>query len=333
MAARELDVTRIVRLGLLTDREEATNSGTRVAGLRVSHWLSIHSVFNAHQREMAAVLSRERRPGVMVFLLTPNYVEGSCWLAATDGLRAGTLGRHGCVDLHVPRESGLSLRHCLFLVRRAGEGVLTHVVDLSSAAGLRLEDQRTVRALAADGPFFLHVPGAVIASFPTGGPLPWDPDAMPAFDSLAPRRILSRLERAPVLQRARLARESSVTVIPGPVLVEAGTLLEPGEVAAGELLLASREGRERLAVGYSALDRGVVIGRDDRCAGGSALSHRGISRVHALLIRRDERLFLADAGSTNGTWRGEEEVKCARLQDRSEYLLGGFAALSWNPLD
>jgi len=332
MAARELDVTRIVRLGLLTDRDEATNSGTCIGHLRRSQWLSVRSVFGAHQRAMAAVLLREKRPGLVVFLLTPADVEGWCWLAATDELRAGTLGRHGCVDLHVPREAGLSLRHCLFLVRRAGGRVLTHVVDLNSTSGLRLEDGRSVSAFAADGPFFLQVPGALIACFPTGGAPPWDTEAMPAFDSLAPRRILSRLESGPSLAHVG-QRESSVTVVPGPLLVQAGQLLLPGEVAAGELLLASREGRERLRVGLSALDRGVVLGRYDRCAGGSALSHPGISRVHALLVRRDERLHLADAGSTNGVWLCEEEIKCARVVERAEYRLGAFASLSWTPFD
>lgn len=337
MAARSLDVTRIVHLGLLTDRDRAANESTCIGVLR-SQWLSVRSVFNAHQARMAARLCLERRLGALIFLLTPTDIEGWCWLAATDELRAGTLGRHGNVDLHVPHEAGLSLRHCLFLVRREGEGVLAHVVDLSSSAGLRLEDQTLVSAVAACGPFFLHVPGAIVACFPTGGPLAWDPDAMPAFESLAPRRILKRLEARDSPSPSRgpvrvVSREATVTVVAGPVQIDAGTLLEPGEVPAGELLLASREGRERLRVGLSALDRGVVVGRYDRCAGGAALSHHGISRVHALLIRRDERLFLADAGSTNGTWLGDREIKCARLEERASYELGRYASLTWTPFD
>ncbi|MGC4120166.1 MAG: FHA domain-containing protein [Myxococcales bacterium] len=334
MAARELDLTRIVHLSLLARREEATNSGTVVAAHPRSQWLSLRSVFNAHQRILASALARERRPGLMVFLLTSSDVEGWCWLSATDDLRAGTLGRHGCVDLHVPYESGLSLRHCLFLVRRSREGVRTYVADLNSSTGLRLEDQRVVQALSTDSHVFLYLPGAVLACFPTGAPLPWDPDALPAFETLAPRKVLGRLERAPDLRLSVGKESSSITVLPGPVPVESGGLLLPGEVAAGELRLESDEGRERLQIGLSALDRGVVLGRYERCTGGGrALTHERISRVHALLVRRDERLYLADAGSTNGTWLGEEEIKCARLEDRAEYCLGAAATFSWLPFD
>ncbi len=326
--------TRVLRLGWVADGEEATNSGTRYLAAPKG-WLNVRGLFNAHHRQMAGLLGREHRPGVMVFVLGIHEIQGCLWLAATDELRSATVGRHGCADLYLPTDASLSLRHCLVLARRVGDGVRVHVVDLSSTAGLQLETCETVSAIDADGHFFLRVPGAVIACFPTGVELPWDPDAMPPFANLAARRIAAKLEAPQAIWAAehRACRESTVTACDGPVSAEPAELLEDGEAPAGILTLDSPTGREELPVGLSALDRGVVLGRYDRCAGRRALSHGSVSRVHALIVRRDESVFIADAGSTNGIWLGEEAVRCARLAPGLQYHLGEDASLIWEPLD
>jgi len=77
----------------------------------------------------------------------------------------------------------------------------------------------------------------------------------------------------------------------------------------------------------------VLIGRSSRCSGSRALTHGSVSRVHALLIRRDGRILLADAGSTNGIWRDGEQVKCAGVEHGVEYCLGEHASLRWCTLD
>jgi len=51
--------------------------------------------------------------------------------------------------------------------------------------------------------------------------------------------------------------------------------------------------------------------------------------VHALLLERDGTLFLADAGSTNGTWCGKREVRCTAVTPRVVYGLGQIAGVSW----
>ena len=325
--------TRVLRLGWVADREDVTNTGTCIAIARPTSWMNVRGLFNAHHRQMAGTLRRESRPGVMVFVLGGAEIEGCLWLSATDDLRAATIGRHSCADLYLPMEAGLSLRHCLVLVRRVGDGVRVHVVDLSSTAGLRLEDGQEARAVEADGHFFLRVPGAVIACFPTGVPLPWDPDAMPAFGSLAAREGVPLLQVPRPIWRAQFVPEESsrMTVCPAPIAAGPVGLLEPRDVLAGFLTLASPIGHERLPVGLSALDRGVVVGRSNRCAGTRALSHDSVSRVHALLLRRDGHVFLADAGSTNGIWLGEEEIKCTRVVPHAEYHLGERASLAWAP--
>lgn len=65
----------------------------------------------------------------------------------------------------------------------------------------------------------------------------------------------------------------------------------------------------------------VVIGR----AGAGAaiqLDDPEVSREHAALECRDERVFLRDLGSRNGTFVDEREVKERALADRGEFRLG-----------
>jgi pSer/pThr/pTyr-binding forkhead associated (FHA) protein len=65
----------------------------------------------------------------------------------------------------------------------------------------------------------------------------------------------------------------------------------------------------------------VVIGR----AGAGAalqLDDPEVSREHAALECREERVFLRDLGSRNGTFVDEKEVKEHALKDGSEFRLG-----------
>jgi hypothetical protein len=326
--------TRLVVLKEARERNEADNEGTVIINLARPRF-SPAQLFERHHRELANILRNESRPGVMVFVLEPGAIQGRLWLAATDELRSGSIGRHTCVDLYLPKQSSLSLRHCLVLVRRLDDAVRIHVVDLSSSAGLVTEDLEEVSAMDVDGHFFLLVPGAVLAFFPTGLALPWDPESKDPFASLAPRKISRKPEPPRPRWGGDLHRDDSSTAVVrhGPVELGSETLCLPEEVPAGRLTILSTGGRQQLAVGFSALDCGVVLGRYDRCSGCRALSDETISRVHALLVRRDEGLFLADAGSTNGTWLGDTELTCARFTPKTAYRLGAKATVSWEALD
>jgi len=231
--------TRVLRVGWSAEGEEAANDGTRYRSLRAG-WLNVKGVFNAHQRQLAGLLRREQRPGLMVFVLGPTEVEGCLWLAATDEPRCATIGRHFNADLYLPTEEALSLRHCLVLVRRVGDGIRVHAVDLGSTAGMQLETGEPARAVEADGHFFLRVPGAVIGCFPTGVELPWNPSAVPAFTTLKGRHVVAALEQPePIWRQHDSGRESRVTTFAGPVGVSPSELLENGEVPAGILALDS----------------------------------------------------------------------------------------------
>jgi hypothetical protein len=71
--------------------------------------------------------------------------------------------------------------------------------------------------------------------------------------------------------------------------------------------------RARMAlidVSMDELIQGVLLGRYERCHGHRTLRHDAqASRVHACVLARQGRLWLVDAGSTNGTiiLEGKEE--------------------------
>lgn len=79
-----------------------------------------------------------------------------------------------------------------------------------------------------------------------------------------------------------------------------------------------------------ALEAGIVLGRYDRCVGCGTEAHDNVSRVHSVLIAIDGSVFIADAGSTNGTWLGEREVKCAPVAQGSSFTIGNLK-VSWIP--
>lgn len=332
--------TRVVRLGQVQPPkqrglDESDNEGTRIGVPGQVRWSNLRGLFDAHHRALAEELAGHPDPGVLVCVLGPAGIAGSLWLAATSELRVGTLGRHEQVDLRLPGDDALSLRHCLIMVRRLGDGVRIHVLDLSSSAGMQSEDFQPVHALDADGHFFLHVPGAVLAVFPTGAPLPWDPEALRPFESLAPREVHGQtLPPAPRWAATPSPDErssvSSIRLRPGPQPLDEERLRLPGEAAAGSLFLESKRGNRRLRPGAAALEQGIVLGRYDRCAGSEVLADHEISRVHAVLFSRDGALFLADAGSTNGTWCHGREVRCAQITPGEVYEFGeGVARLAW----
>jgi pSer/pThr/pTyr-binding forkhead associated (FHA) protein len=77
----------------------------------------------------------------------------------------------------------------------------------------------------------------------------------------------------------------------------------------------------------------VLLGRYDRCDGGRrpVLSNPAFSRVHALVIELAGRLWVVDAGSTNGVWRGGLRVALTRLvAGETVTLAADLATLEWS---
>lgn len=279
-----------------------TIDGTRVSSLRRAvPSASIEQLFRERHRVMASAVSEESRPGLFVFAAHHQYgLVGRLWLEATSAPRAGLIGRHDGSDLALPLDEALSLRHLMFVVRRQGSTVRFVALDLESNNGLRLEKGREVKLVEATGPLIVSASQFIFFCFPTGSALPWDPTSRDPWSTLAPRSA---------------SREEL------PANVEAGA-------PAGRLEVTDAFGIRSARVGSAALRRGVLVGRDGRCD--LRAPDETVSRVHVVQLTLDEQLFVIDAGSTNGTWRRDEEIHIERLGDRDVLELGNFVSLSWH---
>lgn len=279
-----------------------TVEGTRVVTGRTLAKSSVEGLFRARQRVMASALREEPRPGLFVFAAHLQYGHvARLWLEATEQPRAGLIGRHDEVDLALPLDDALSLRHLMFVVRRRAETVRFVVLDLESNNGLQLEAGDPVRLAEAAGPLIVCASDFVFFCFPTGQPIPWNPDSDDSWATLAPRRALRREPRA---------RETSWTDRP-----------------VGRVEVGVSSGMRVLTPGNVALRRGVLIGRDGRCD--LVVPETTVSRVHVVLLSLDDELLVIDSGSTNGLWRLDDELSIARLRDGEVLGLGREATLCW----
>lgn len=273
---------------------------TRCTSPRTLARSSLQALFCEKQRMMASAVAEERRPGVLIFAAHLQYGHvARMWLEASTQPRAGLVGRHGAVDLALPLDDSLSLRHLMFVVRRQRAGVQLVVLDLETHHGLQLESGETARLLETSGPLIVCASDFVFFCVPTGAPLPWDCESHDPWSTLQPRR-LSRREA-----RHAVASERPV----------------------GRVELGSAFGGRVASFGNAALERGVLVGRSERCD--VLTSIESVSRVHAVLLRLDEELFVIDAGSTNGTWRLDHPVKIDRLRDGDVLTLGHDVTLGW----
>ncbi|MHB8876046.1 MAG: FHA domain-containing protein, partial [Myxococcaceae bacterium] len=323
------DVTRVVRLRADIDRGQARNGRTNYLDtcelprvVLVDH----HALFNHHQRRLHQLLRDYPKPGVAVFALHHQKgIAGHLWLEATEQLRAGTIGRHSKVDLHLPDDEELSLRHLLVLVRRTAGALHLRIADLATPAGFQAEEGGVLRAVTANGTLVLRAASYSLFVLPTGEPPPWDPAAADPWLTLPQRAVVAeaRVARSPLSRRQR-ARETSVTFVAGPAEPGPGPMRDEGEAVEGMLVITNDDAEQRLSVGASALERGIILGRYSRCSGDTSMMTDAVSRVHAMLIAVEGDAYLVDAGSTNGVFAGKVEVKCAAVEAGCEFSLGGM---------
>lgn len=83
----------------------------------------------------------------------------------------------------------------------------------------------------------------------------------------------------------------------------------------------------RRPVGPGALDRGILIGRDDRCAVGIEAGR--LFRVHFLLIRAQGEIIGVDTASSNGSYVSDREVSLTRIADGNTVSLAQALELTW----
>ncbi|MCK5689952.1 FHA domain-containing protein, partial [Myxococcota bacterium] len=156
----------------------------------------------------------------------------------------------------------------------------------------------------------------------------------PMSDSQAGERPDQRQRK--MLRRIFDDENSVVTVIPGasapsrPISFEA----EMPENTFAKLTLFYPGGSIALPVTAEQLDRGLLLGRYDRCdiSEFQFLRNDSVSRVHLLIIREGDTILAIDTSSTNGTRVDSIPMVICELERQSRIELAGTHNLIWEEL-
>jgi hypothetical protein len=251
---------------------------------------------------------------------------------------AAIVGRHDHCDLYLHGREDLSLRHLAVVLEPVASWtpgstqVRYRVLDLRTSEAMKGEDGKRIRGLVAEGPAIVRCGGYTLFALPLGDPSDWPASAEDAWSMLPARIYLDELPSEiargslPVMPQ-RLLGASTITRTPG--VRDTGMRLVQGDVA-GYLELYAPTKQVTLAIGEAALTDGVLIGRYERCdAKDVAGDDTSLSRVHALLMRIEDRLLLIDTASSNGTFEKGQQIRIVVIDADTEMRLGKKTYARW----
>lgn len=280
---------------------------------------------SSRQAWAIAVATDAERPrrsarGYRIYAVGGDGVSGRD-LTAHDGAFL-VLGRHTCCDLVIDRDPTASLRHLLLRLQPDEGAFALRVLDLRTQTGFCLHDGTTRRAILVRGPVLLRVGSYWIAALTNEGASGAEPPASVYELGAHPYRDAPPARPGRTYERPRLL--SRVTVLPPASSL--GDAPGRGPLASEYVLeLDSADGVARVGVLRDELERGVFVGRSERCPDPRlrALLPRSISRVHLLIVRAGERVVAYDVASTQGTRVEGRRIRFAVLDDGGTDLLLG----------
>jgi hypothetical protein len=277
------------------------------------------ALFRKHFSALRAAYQAQPAEGVLIAGIDGNGVfdaHAHLRLPAS-GIAHLILGRHERCDVVLSRDTDVSLRHMLVRATRGAHGQLQlRAIDLRSRCGLLSEDGKRCEAIASEGPLFLRIASYVVLLFPTGPAVrAWSHDADETWRALAPRN--QEILPPPQPLKSRSA--------PSPGAVKLATItIQSSSPQAGELTSTH-------AVWSDQLERGILVGRDDRCSHGG-LEEGNLSRVHLVLLSVDDEVWAIDTASTNGTrvLHGPP-FRQVLLSGETHLILADALSLRWAP--
>jgi len=277
------------------------------------------SVFRRHFDALKAAHDAQPGEGVLVAAVDGNGLfdaHAHLRLPQT-GIAHLIVGRHERCDFVLSRDSDVSLRHVLIRATRTPKGKIhLRAIDLRSRLGLLSEEGRRCEAVASKGPLFLQVASYTLFLIPTGpSTRPWSDDPDETFGGFFPRNqeILPRAQ--PLKSRAA----------PSAGAVRLATItISSSSPQTGDLTSTH-------AVWSDQLERGILVGRDDRCATGG-FDEGNLSRVHLVLLSVDDEVWAIDTASTNGTREKDgQSFRQLLLSGEKDLVLADSLSLRWSP--
>ena len=248
----------------------------------------------------------------------------------------GVIGRHECCALTLLDEE-ISLRHALVRVtRNAGDEVRVRLIDLGSSNTFHTEDNQACKSVMAEGPMFINLLGYQLFLLPTGSlsTSEWSDDAEATWQSFPERvyfdhRIPERMvgQRPEKANAGRAKRHTYMTLLPAAQHLRARP--GAGGDAVGTILLAAESTQIAHRVSHEDLERGVLIGRYERCQLAGAAG--SLSRVHLVLLLDGGDVWAVDTASLNGTIVEGQRISAIQLDREIELKLPSGMGMRWVP--
>ena len=247
----------------------------------------------------------------------------------------GVIGRHECCALTL-LDDEISLRHALVRVtRNTGDEVRVRLIDLGSSNTFHTEDNQACKSVMAEGPMFINLLGYQLFLLPTGtlSASGWsdDPEAtwqsFPEriyFDQRMPERMVGRPAQP---AQGRNRRHTYMTLLPAAQHLRARP--GAGGNALGTILLSAESTQIAHRVSQEDLERGVLIGRYERCQLAGATG--SLSRVHLVLLLDGGDVWAVDTASLNGTIVEGQRISAIQLDREIELKLPSGMGMRWVP--
>jgi hypothetical protein len=254
------------------------------------------------------------------------------------------IGRHTQCRLRLAA-APISLRHVALLARSEEGRPRVHLWDLNTAHPFTTEDGSKNQAVIAEGAVYVAIDEYALWIIPAAMARSWPERAKDAWAALPPRSFADQRVQAAAtgpeaaapeppkplhvrMPSAQLPSEdiTHVTMVHAPLLLGGGD--EP-EVGWGTLRFAFGHQKQRRRVSAECLERGILIGRYDRCG----LSFDGLSelsRVHLLLVRIGDEVWAIDTASTHGVRRGQGKIPAVVLSDQDALTLANVLEIDWH---
>ena len=279
----------------------------------------MQAVFRRHFGALRAAHAAQQQEGVLIAAVDRSGLfDAHAHLGLPkSGIAHLVVGRHERCDFVLSRDPDVSLRHLLVRATRGPAGhIQLRAIDLRSRVGLLSEDGRRCEAIASRGPLFLQVASYVVFLLPTGPKVrPWTRDPDETWRGFSPRSQEILPPPQPLKSRAA----------PGADAVRLATItLTSSSPQAGDLTSTH-------AVWSDQLERGILVGRDDRCSHGG-VDEGNLSRVHLVLLSVDDEVWAIDTASTNGTRVHDGPLfRQLLLSGDTHLVLADALALRWSP--
>lgn len=323
-------------------RGAGPNHATRIARIPRALAVDPRALF---ERAYPAFADRGRavdEPGLALVAIdeaTGAAAGMACVRARVDRYVTAIVGRHDRCDLYLEGHAALALRQLAIVLApvrdwRAGSREVSYrVLDLRTAEGMIDERGHALRGLRCEGPAIVRCGGYAIYMLPLGDPSDWPDTGADAWAYL-PERVyfdeLARPAEGSVMRALAAPRRGQTLVIRTAGPRDTGMPLASRDDVAAQLVVRGPGGPRAIDVGHQALREGVLLGRYARCDGAGRGDDGALSRVHALLLRVDERLLAIDLASTNGTrLAGQADARVLELDGEAELELGFDTVVRW----